>query len=83
MSSANRRLHMGLPPMEMDVCWSWSVFHSQWSSLLLFTVVTDTGVHLFTEKVKFHLLFTVPVVCLDRSGQGGLEGVYVVFTWGS
>ena len=26
MSSANRKLHMGLPPMEMDVWLSWSVF---------------------------------------------------------
>ena len=25
MSSANRRLHMGLPLMEMDVWWPWSV----------------------------------------------------------
>ena len=31
LSSANCRLHMGLPPMEMDVWWSWSV--SCWSSL--------------------------------------------------
>ena len=26
MSSANRRLHRGLPPMEVYVWWSWSVF---------------------------------------------------------
>ena len=26
MSSANRKLHMGFPPIEMDVWWSWSVF---------------------------------------------------------
>ena len=26
MSSANRRLYMGLPAMEMDVGWSWTVF---------------------------------------------------------
>ena len=25
MSSANRKLHVGLSPMEMDVWWSWSV----------------------------------------------------------
>ena len=25
MTSANRRLHMGLQPMEMDVWWSWSL----------------------------------------------------------
>ena len=25
MSSANRRLHMGLPPMQMDVWWAWNV----------------------------------------------------------
>ena len=26
ISSANRRLHMGLPPMEMGVWWSWGVY---------------------------------------------------------
>ena len=31
MSSANQRLHMGLPPMEMNVWWSWSVSYKIFS----------------------------------------------------
>ena len=76
MSSANRRLHTGLPPMEMDVCWSWSI--PAWSSpsktmdIYRKTKQNSSGVDVFNIVGTYSMMaLTNSFTILEKYGKHG------------